>query len=196
MLRAATLVAYPGRHGRPTSTPDVAQVAPPPCRARSARIDPVFLALAFFLPAGLMTAAEKPVDGLIVQVPTTVTTESTGRLRSLLHGPVKSFELGAARQGGRFVLICDFNPEGRRAESESAASRDATGKQRRPPATAVTAVPYRKVLMPFMTIGPSPRFVGPRHDVITPPGTVRAWKGPPMSWSSGAGSLVWPRRGT
>jgi membrane-bound ClpP family serine protease len=72
----------------------------------------VALALLLPLPAA---AAEKTVDGLLVQVPTTITTESTGRLRSLLHGPLHRFEQGAARQGGRFVLICDFNPDGRAA---------------------------------------------------------------------------------
>src|SRR5262245_47099638 len=74
-------------------------------------------ALALLWP-GALPAAEKPADGLIVSVPSPVTTESTGRLRSLLHGPLKRFEQGEARQGGRFVLICDFNPEGRRSESD------------------------------------------------------------------------------
>jgi membrane-bound ClpP family serine protease len=60
-------------------------------------------------------AAERPVDGVIVQAPTAITSESTNRLRSLLYGPLKRFEAGAAHQGGKFVLICDFNPDGRRA---------------------------------------------------------------------------------
>lgn len=98
MLRAATPVATAAPHRRP-----------PWHRA--------LLTLAFLLPTAA-PAAEKTVDGLIVQVPTTITTESTGRLRSLLHGPINRFEQGAARQGGRFVLICDFNPDGRPAASD------------------------------------------------------------------------------
>ncbi|MFO0846536.1 MAG: hypothetical protein U0797_29905 [Gemmataceae bacterium] len=98
MLRAATPVATHDPHRRPS----------PRC---------AWLALALLLPHSAR-AADKPVEGLIVQVPTTITTESTGRLRSLLHGPLSRFEQGAARQGGRFVLLCDFNPEGRRAESD------------------------------------------------------------------------------
>src|SRR3954454_10366534 len=64
-------------------------------------------------------AVERSVEGLIVDIPPTVTTESKNRLRSLLHGPLKRFEQ-SARQGGRFVLVCDFNPDGRRADCDDA----------------------------------------------------------------------------
>ncbi|MFO0879724.1 MAG: NfeD family protein [Gemmataceae bacterium] len=73
---------------------------------------------ALLLVGHAQAAADRPVEGLIVPLPATITTESTGRLSSLLLGPLKRFEQGAARQGGRFVLILDFNPDGRRTESE------------------------------------------------------------------------------
>ncbi len=78
----------------------------------------VLAGLTLLVVAGLSNAAEKPRDGLIVQIPTTLTTESTGRLRSLLHGPIHRFKQNAAPQGGQFVLLCEFNPEGRTAASE------------------------------------------------------------------------------
>jgi membrane-bound ClpP family serine protease len=100
MIRAATLVAIPGRHAR---TP----------------------APALFLLSLLATAysvrgsfAEPPAEGLLVEVPAGITTESTGRLRSELLRPLKNFEQGAGRQGGKFTLVCDFNPEGRRADCD------------------------------------------------------------------------------
>ncbi|MFO0928061.1 MAG: hypothetical protein U0736_13660 [Gemmataceae bacterium] len=69
-------------------------------------------------PAPLPAADAPPTEGLVVQVPNPVTTEATHRLRSLLHGPLKRFEQGAGQQGGRFVLVCDFNPDGRRADCD------------------------------------------------------------------------------
>jgi membrane-bound ClpP family serine protease len=71
--------------------------------------------LALFLSALAVRAAERATDGIIVQIPPAITTESTNRLRSLLYGPLKRFEAGAALQGGRFTVLCDFNPDGRRA---------------------------------------------------------------------------------
>jgi hypothetical protein len=62
--------------------------------------------------------AEQPPEGLLVEMPTSISTESTGRLRSELLRPLKDFEQGAARQGGKFVLVCDFNPEGRRSDCD------------------------------------------------------------------------------
>jgi membrane-bound ClpP family serine protease len=73
--------------------------------------------LSSLLPA-VASADDRPVEGVIIQIPTVITSESTGRLRSLLYGPLKRFEAGAAAQGGRFVIICDFNPDGQRAASE------------------------------------------------------------------------------
>jgi membrane-bound ClpP family serine protease len=70
--------------------------------------------LALLLPSAAR-AADRPADGLLVQIPPGVTTEATNRLRSLLYGPLKRFEAGAARQGGTFTLLCDFNPGGQRA---------------------------------------------------------------------------------
>src|SRR5438093_1588895 len=54
MIRAATVVAFPGRPQQPRS----------PARAAG----PALVALALLLPASALTAAEKPVDVLIVQV--------------------------------------------------------------------------------------------------------------------------------
>jgi membrane-bound ClpP family serine protease len=75
----------------------------------------LLVVLALFLHVLAVRAADRPTDGIIVQVPTAITTESTNRLRAVLYGPLKRFEAGAGQQGGRFTLICDFNPDGRRA---------------------------------------------------------------------------------
>src|SRR5262245_16754679 len=63
-------------------------------------------------------AADRPVEGLLVPVPTSITSESTARLRSALYGPLKRFELGAARQRGQFWLVLDFNPDGQPSECD------------------------------------------------------------------------------
>ncbi len=63
-----------------------------------------------------LPAVEKTVEGLIVPVPSTITTESINRLKSDLLGPLKRFEAGASRQGGKFTVLCDFNPDGKTAE--------------------------------------------------------------------------------
>ncbi len=73
------------------------------------------VALLVFLLAGPLAAAE-PAEGLIVAVPPVITTESIRKLENLLYKPLERFKAGAARQGGRFVVLCDFNPEGKNAE--------------------------------------------------------------------------------
>jgi membrane-bound ClpP family serine protease len=73
-------------------------------------------ALVLLLPAG-GRADEAASEGIIVQVPPVITTESTNRLRSLLHGPLKHFEARSG-QGGSFKVLCDFNPDNRRSECE------------------------------------------------------------------------------
>src|SRR4051794_20527650 len=108
MIRTATLVALPERGGRPTP----ARVQTSVVRSDLLRVVLVLLAL---LSAVAARAADAPSDGLIVPVPTVIPTESTNRLRASLLGPLKRFEAGASRSGGRFILLCDFNPEGRRA---------------------------------------------------------------------------------
>lgn len=91
-------------------------ISPPPNSAR--RLVVALLTLLTLAPlGGGARAADKPVDGLIVQVPTSVTTESVNRLRSDILGRLNRFEQGAARQGGKFFLICDFNPDAAVAES-------------------------------------------------------------------------------
>src|SRR4051812_1895313 len=107
MIRIATRVAPPGPHRRD------------PCRP--SRHLGWFAALALLLPGSSVRAAEAPekiVDGLMLQIPASISTESTALLRSLLHGPLKRFEQDAASKEGRFVLICDFTPDGRRAECD------------------------------------------------------------------------------
>lgn len=111
MIRAASVSVSTSTDGHPSSRPNPAA----PC---SPRFHPFLFTLSFLLAVPSLRGAERPADGLLVQIPTSITSESTGRLRSVLHGPIKRFEQGAARQGGKFVLICDFNPDGRRAECD------------------------------------------------------------------------------
>src|SRR5262249_26378562 len=58
--------------------------------------------------------------GLVVQVPTLITTEATNRLRTTVSSPLKRFE--AERAGGKkgrtFRLVCDFNPDNRTSASD------------------------------------------------------------------------------
>src|SRR5262245_26033798 len=105
MTRNAIPVALSGPHGRALAA----------TRGPFSLITALTLLL---LPAPGASAADRPVEGLLVQVPASITTESTGRLRSLLHGPLKRFELGAARQRGQFWLVLDFNPDGQRSECD------------------------------------------------------------------------------
>jgi membrane-bound ClpP family serine protease len=67
--------------------------------------------LVFHSPGRPLQAQEAPNAGLVVQVPPTLTTEATNRLRNAIHGPVKRFEAQRA-PGGKFVLVCDFNADG------------------------------------------------------------------------------------
>jgi membrane-bound ClpP family serine protease len=76
------------------------------------------LVLLALLAAPLLARAEEPaVEGLLVQIPTEMVA-APNRLRSVLHGPLKRFEAGSGRRGGTFRLLCDFNPDGRRSESD------------------------------------------------------------------------------
>ena len=82
-----------------------------------ARLRGLVFALVLLSP-GVVVAAEKAVSGVIVQIPTSITSESVARLRSGLHGSLKRFEQESSAQGGQFVVLCDFNPEGRRSECD------------------------------------------------------------------------------
>ncbi len=65
------------------------------------------------LPASL-PAQERRNAGLVVSIPTTITTEATSRLRSALYGPWRHYEDERNRDpkgAGSFYLLCDFNPE-------------------------------------------------------------------------------------
>jgi membrane-bound serine protease (ClpP class) len=75
----------------------------------------IALLLALLWPDGL-PAQEARGHGLIVQVPTTITTAATNRLRSDVVGPLRRYEAEHARDpkaAGTFYLVCDFNPDGR-----------------------------------------------------------------------------------
>src|SRR5207253_10426750 len=66
--------------------------------------------------------AEEPWNpGLVVPIPTAVTTETTQRLRNALYGPLKRYQAERARDpkaSGTFYLVCDFNPDGKPNASE------------------------------------------------------------------------------
>ncbi|HZY89601.1 MAG TPA: hypothetical protein VFE78_32570, partial [Gemmataceae bacterium] len=89
----------------------------PPARRRLAPAAALLLAV---LPAAAPAQAPQG-SGLVIQVPTTLTTLETNRLRNALLRPLKLYE--AARQNdqrraGSFKLVCDFNPEGRPTASD------------------------------------------------------------------------------
>jgi hypothetical protein len=68
-----------------------------------------------------LAAQERHDAGLVVPIPTTITTEATNRLRTAIYGPLKRFETQRgrdAKQAGVFRLVCDFNPDGRANASE------------------------------------------------------------------------------
>lgn len=65
--------------------------------------------------------AERPRNtGLIVSIPTTITTQSTQRLSSAFWTRYKRYEErrnAGERKLGKFHLVCDFNPAGRPSQS-------------------------------------------------------------------------------
>jgi membrane-bound ClpP family serine protease len=65
-------------------------------------------------------AQEAGNDGLVVQIPTLITTEATNRLRTSVFGPLKRFEAEreAGKKGRSFRLVCDFNPDNRTSASD------------------------------------------------------------------------------
>jgi membrane-bound serine protease (ClpP class) len=68
-----------------------------------------------------LSAQERGNVGLVVPIPTTLTTEATSRLRSALYGPLRRYEDECSRDPkgiGYFYLICDFNPDNRDNASE------------------------------------------------------------------------------
>jgi membrane-bound serine protease (ClpP class) len=71
--------------------------------------------IGLLLPASL-PAQERRNAGLVAAIPTTITTESTSRLRSALYGPLRHYEDERNRDPkgvGNFYLLCDFNPDNR-----------------------------------------------------------------------------------
>jgi membrane-bound serine protease (ClpP class) len=95
--------------------------ATPVTGSRSGRCRPlVALLLAALLPAPL-AAGEVGNTGLIVPIPTSITTDVTRRLKGTLYGPLKRYN-EARRQdpeaAGTFKLVCDFTPDGRANSSD------------------------------------------------------------------------------
>lgn len=71
--------------------------------------------LAFLTPSAV-PAEERQNAGLVAPIPTTITTESSNRLRSAVYGPLRHYEDQRNRDPkntGGFYLICDFNPDNR-----------------------------------------------------------------------------------
>jgi membrane-bound serine protease (ClpP class) len=71
--------------------------------------------IGWLLPVSL-PAQERRNAGIVVPIPTTITTEATSRLRSALYGPSRHYEDERNRDpkgAGNFYLVCDFNPENR-----------------------------------------------------------------------------------
>jgi membrane-bound serine protease (ClpP class) len=63
-----------------------------------------------------LAAQERRNAGLIAPIPTTITTETTHRLRGILHAPWRRYEDERNRDpksAGDFYLICNFNPDNR-----------------------------------------------------------------------------------
>jgi hypothetical protein len=68
-----------------------------------------------------LPAQERRNAGLVVPIPSTITTEATNRLRGALYGPYRRYEDERNREPkkiGSFYLICDFNPDERDNASE------------------------------------------------------------------------------
>jgi membrane-bound serine protease (ClpP class) len=75
----------------------------------------IVFCIGLLLPASL-TAQERRNAGLVAPIPTTITTESTSRLRSALYSPLRHYEAERNRDPkgvGNFYLLCDFNPDNR-----------------------------------------------------------------------------------
>lgn len=68
------------------------------------------------LSTGGASAGEKATDGIIVPIPTPITTGTKEWLGSRLSGHLKRFKAEGSRAGGTFTVLCDFNPEGRVSE--------------------------------------------------------------------------------
>jgi membrane-bound ClpP family serine protease len=61
----------------------------------------------------------RTVEGMVFQVPTNITSETTRRLKSLLQGPLERFKSGAIGKNSEFVLVLDFNPGNQRSDCDS-----------------------------------------------------------------------------
>jgi membrane-bound serine protease (ClpP class) len=71
--------------------------------------------IGLLLPVSL-PAQERRNAGIVVPIPTAITTEATSRLRSALYGPLRHYEDERNRDPkgiGNFYLVCDFTPENR-----------------------------------------------------------------------------------
>src|SRR5262245_29676294 len=69
--------------------------------------------------AGHARAAEEVVhDGMVVQIPSQITTESTNRLKAVLHAPLNRFKTTRAKDATS-TATCDFTPGNFPADSKS-----------------------------------------------------------------------------
>jgi hypothetical protein len=92
-----------------TATPKPSSRTPGPTRLTLAA-----LLLTLLLPS-IAPAQERRNAGLVVPVPTTITTGATKSLQSALYAPLRHYEDQRNRdpkQAGAFYLVCDFNPDG------------------------------------------------------------------------------------
>jgi membrane-bound ClpP family serine protease len=77
------------------------------------------LVLACLLPRPLC-AEELQVAGLVVPISTTITSQDTQRLKTLLdsYGPFRDYKAARQRDAKlKFRLVCDFNPGGRKSDT-------------------------------------------------------------------------------
>ncbi len=68
-----------------------------------------------------LPAQDRRDSGLVVPIPSVITTEATNRLRTTLYGPLKRFEAQRSadpRHAAVFRLVCDFNPYGKANASD------------------------------------------------------------------------------
>jgi membrane-bound ClpP family serine protease len=81
------------------------------------------LALAAAIVIALATtaplAAQEGNDGLVVPIPTSLTTEFTNNLRATVNLRHEQFKTSGDRKDAKFYLICDFNPDGKANSSDT-----------------------------------------------------------------------------
>jgi membrane-bound ClpP family serine protease len=79
----------------------------------------VLAALVLGLSTSGLPAAEEGNDGLVVPVPANLTTEFANNLRAMVTIRLDQFKATHDPGHGKFYLICDFNPDGKPAASDT-----------------------------------------------------------------------------